>query len=87
MDDHLRAASQRSGSKPASRARRAFGLVLLIFNYVIVATGRAHARMARALLRPPADPLAAARGVLAGPRPLGPLTTRSNGAASGRSPA
>lgn len=45
----------------------------LIFNYVLVATARAHALTARALLRPPADPLAEARTVLAGPGPLGPL--------------
>ncbi|HEY3906578.1 MAG TPA: sensor domain-containing protein [Streptosporangiaceae bacterium] len=52
----------------------AAGLVgLLIFNYVIVATARMHARVARALLRPPADPLAEVKAALATPGPLGPL--------------
>jgi hypothetical protein len=45
-------------------------IVFLLFNYVLVATARAHAVVARNLLRPPADPLAAARAVLAGPGPL-----------------
>jgi len=48
-------------------------IVFLLFNYVLVATARAHAVVARNLLRPPADPLAAAKTVLAGPSPLGPL--------------
>lgn len=48
-------------------------IVFLLFNYVLVATARAHAVVARNLLRPPADPLAAARTELSGPRPLGPL--------------
>lgn len=46
----------------------------LLFSYVLVLTARMQARVARALLRPPADPLTAARDVLAGPGPLGPLT-------------
>jgi hypothetical protein len=46
----------------------------LLFNYVVVATARAHARIARALLRPGADPLAAAKDVLAHPGPLQSLT-------------
>jgi hypothetical protein len=51
------------------------GLVLfLLFNYVVVHTARAHARVARALLRPAPDPLAEARDVLARPGPLRPLT-------------
>jgi hypothetical protein len=50
-------------------------VAFILFNYVLVATARMHAVVARNLLRPPADPLAAARGVLAGPRPLGPLQT------------
>lgn len=45
----------------------------LIFNYVLVATARMHARVARALLRTPADPLADAKTVITGPGPLGPL--------------
>jgi hypothetical protein len=52
-------------------------ILFLLFNYVLVATARAHARVARSLLRPPADPLAGAREVLAGPRPLGPLKTKT----------
>jgi hypothetical protein len=57
------------------------GLVaFLLFNYVIVATARAHTRVARALLGASADPLAPAREVLASPGPLGPLKTiRTNG--------
>jgi hypothetical protein len=54
----------------------ACGIVgFLLFNYVMIATARAHTRVARALLGPPADPLASARTVMAGPGPLGPLTT------------
>jgi Putative sensor len=47
-------------------------VLFLIFNYVVVATARAHSAAARALLRPPADPLAGARDVLARPGPLRP---------------
>ena len=50
-----------------------FAILFLLFNYVLVATARLHAQVARALLRRPADPLAPARAVLAGPSPLGPL--------------
>jgi hypothetical protein len=46
---------------------------LLISNYLVVATARMHARVARALLRPPADPLAEIKATLATPGPLGPL--------------
>jgi hypothetical protein len=61
-------------------AMACFLVAFLLFNYVVVATARAHTRVARALLRPPADPLAPAREVLSGPRPLGPLqTTGHNG--------
>jgi Putative sensor len=52
-----------------------FLALFLLFNYVLVATARLHAWVARAVLRRPADPLAPARQVLAGPGPLGPLTT------------
>jgi Putative sensor len=58
------------------KALMAAGLGLagvLIFNYVVVATARMHARVARALLRPPADPLAEVKAALAAPGPLGPL--------------
>ena len=50
-----------------------FVILFLLFNYVLVATARLHAHVARALLQRPADPLAPARAVLAGPGPLGPL--------------
>jgi hypothetical protein len=54
-------------------AAAGFLILFLIFNYVLVATARAHAFAARTLLRPPTDPLAVAKDVLAGPGPLGPL--------------
>jgi hypothetical protein len=50
-----------------------FVILFLLFNYVLVATARLHAQVARALLRRPADPLGPARAVLASPGPLGPL--------------
>jgi Putative sensor len=50
-----------------------FAVLFLMFNYALVATARMHARVARVLLRPPADPLEEARGVLNRPGPLGPL--------------
>lgn len=50
-------------------------VLFLLFNYVLVATARLHARAARALLRPPSDPLAEARGVMSRPGPLPPLIT------------
>jgi hypothetical protein len=55
-------------------AAACFLVLFLIFNYVLVLTARAHARVAQSLLRAPADPLARAKEVLAGPGPLGPLT-------------
>jgi len=57
-------------------AAAGFLVLFLIFNYVLVITARAHAAVARSLLRAPADPLAAAKEVLAGPGPLGPLKDR-----------
>jgi Putative sensor len=57
-------------------AAAGFLVLFLIFNYALVATARAHASVARALLRPPADPLASAKEVLAGPGPLGPPEDR-----------
>ncbi|HZC41730.1 MAG TPA: sensor domain-containing protein [Streptosporangiaceae bacterium] len=45
----------------------------LLFNYVLLITARAHATIARALLRPPPDPLAGAKEMLARPGPLPPL--------------
>jgi hypothetical protein len=50
-----------------------FAVAFLLFNYVLVATARMHGRVARALLRPPADPLEEARSALTSPGPLGPL--------------
>jgi hypothetical protein len=49
-----------------------------IFNYVLVATARMHARVARAMLSTPVDPLAEVKTVVSAPGPLGPLrqTTR-----------
>jgi hypothetical protein len=54
-------------------AAAGFAVLFLLFNYVLVATARLHAHVARALLRTPADPLASAKAVLAAPGPLGPL--------------
>jgi Putative sensor len=48
-------------------------VLFLLFNYVLVGTARLHARIAGALLRSPADPMAEAKEVLARPGPLGPL--------------
>jgi hypothetical protein len=50
-----------------------FAVLFALFSYVLVATVRMHARVARSMLRPPADPLADARDVLTGPGPLGTL--------------
>jgi Putative sensor len=62
------------GSVPAALlAAAAFTVAFLLLNYLLVFTGRLHARIARAVLWPAADPLAAARNVLTGPGPLGPL--------------
>jgi hypothetical protein len=49
-------------------------VLFLIFNYALVATARVHALVARAVLRAPGDPLAAAKDVLAQPGPLHSLT-------------
>jgi putative sensor protein len=54
-------------------AAAAFLVLWLAFNYVLLVTARAHATVARALLRPPADPLAAVKDMLARPGPLPPL--------------
>jgi hypothetical protein len=54
-------------------AAAVFAILFLLFNYVVVLTARAHAAVARSLLRAPTDPLAEAKEVLAGPGPLGPL--------------
>ena len=56
---------------PKALFAAAVSLVLfLLFNYVLVATARAHAAIARALLRAPDDPLREAREVLRRPGPL-----------------
>ena len=64
----------------------AVSLVLtLLFQYVVVLTARMHAWVAYSLLRAPEDPLAAAKGVLRGPGPLGPLRDARRNGNSGRS--
>jgi Putative sensor len=45
-------------------------VAFLLFNYVLVATARAHAFVARGLLSEPADPLREAKEILSGPGPL-----------------
>jgi hypothetical protein len=56
---------------PKALLAAAVSLVLfLLFNYVLVATARAHAATARALLRAPDDPLREAKEVLQRPGPL-----------------
>jgi len=56
---------------PKALLAAAISLVLfLLFNYVVVATARAHARVARALLGRPEDPLREAKEVLRRPGPL-----------------
>jgi hypothetical protein len=54
-------------------AAACFLAAFLLFNYVLVLTARAHARVAGALLRAPADPLAPVKEVLTHAGPLGPL--------------
>lgn len=48
-------------------------VAFLLINYLLVATARLHAHVARAVLRGASDPLEPARAVLAVPGPLGPL--------------
>jgi hypothetical protein len=68
---------------PSALLVAAISLILfLLFNYVLVATARAHASVARALLRAPADPLAEAKDVLARPGPIPPRQTVSPAAAA-----
>ena len=57
----------------ACLAAAGFLVAFLLFNYVLVLTAQAHARIARALLRAPGDPLAEVKEVLTRPGPLGPL--------------
>jgi hypothetical protein len=56
---------------PGLALAAALSLVLLLLcNYLVVITARVHGRIARALLGPPIDPLAAAKQMLANPGPL-----------------
>jgi len=48
-------------------------IAFLLLNYVLVATARLHAHVARAMLRRASDPLEPARAVLGEPGPLGSL--------------
>lgn len=64
-------------------AAAGFLVLFLLFNYVLVLTARMHAWVARALLRPPSDPLAEAREVLARPGPLPPLVGEGGAEADG----
>jgi hypothetical protein len=57
-------------------AAAVFAAAFLLFNYVVVLTARAHAAVARSLLRAPTDPLAEAKEVLTRPGPLGPLQNK-----------
>ena len=60
---------------PKALTVAALGLVgFALFSYVLVATARMHARVARALLRPPTDPLEDIKAVISAPGPLGSLT-------------
>jgi hypothetical protein len=52
-----------------------FGVLSLLFQYVVVGTARLHTRIAGALLGAHGDPLAEAKEVLGRPGPLGPLRT------------
>lgn len=69
-------------------AAACFLAAFLLFSYVLVLTARAHAWVARSVLRAPTDPLADAKEVLAGPGPLGSLTeTAQNASPAAGSPA
>jgi Putative sensor len=66
---------------PKALAAAAVGLAAFgLLNYALVGTARLHARVARAVLRPPSDPLAPVKDVLNRPGPLGSLTDRSSSA-------
>ena len=67
------------GTLPSALVAAAVCLVLfLLFNYVLVATARAHALVARGLLSAPADPLDEVREVLDQPGPLGALSATAS---------
>jgi len=53
-------------------------LLLVPFSYLLVATARTHAAVARTLLRPPEDPLAQAKDLLQRPGPLPSLIGRTD---------
>lgn len=59
-------------------AAAVFLILFLLFNYVLVATARAHAATARALLGAPEDPLREAKEVLSHPGPLDPFNPVSS---------
>jgi hypothetical protein len=61
----------------ALAAAAVFAALFLAFNYVLVGTARLHAAAARALLGPPADPLAPVRAVLASPGPYSQIQVDS----------
>jgi hypothetical protein len=52
-----------------------FAVGFILASYALTATARLHATVARALLRPPQDPLAQAKDLLERPGPLPALTT------------
>jgi hypothetical protein len=59
------------GDLPAALLAAALCLgLLMLCNYLVVITARVHGRIARALLGPASDPLAAAKQMLASPGPL-----------------
>ena len=68
---------------PALLVAAACLIALLLLNYLLVATARLHAHVARAVLRGAADPLEPAMAVLARPGPLGPLVDRASEYGSG----
>jgi hypothetical protein len=71
-------------SLPSALGVAAIFLVLfLAVNYLLVLTARAHVAVARGLLGPPEDPLAAAKDVLARPGPLPPLAATPSAATPG----
>jgi hypothetical protein len=67
-------------------AAAGFLVLWLAFNYVLLVTARAHATVARALLRPAPDPLAGVKDMLARPGPLPPLVPASGDHRPGPAP-
>lgn len=60
---------------PALLVAAACLIAFLLLNYLLVATARLHAHVARAVLRGASDPLERVSAVLAQPGPLGPLVS------------